>query len=199
MTGQRVKSCISKDNAMKELRNLLFWASVGLLAMLLVFVFASCKSPQPTLSVNREVKDNTEEQVSKVSTDSLTASISRDVKRLYDKVSDLEIESKKTKWSAPDSTGRQFPTETTETTARNKIHEKEQVDKSFKVEIQRMLLFIEELNRKIDVLSKENIVETPKLTKWQKLKMNIGGFAITLSAIFIWTIILWLAIRIKKK
>ena len=55
---------------MKELRKLLFWASVGLLAMLLVFVFASCKSPQPTLSVNREVKDNTEEQVSKVSTDS---------------------------------------------------------------------------------------------------------------------------------
>lgn len=184
---------------MKELRNLLFWASVGLLAMLLVFVFASCKSPQPTLSVNREVKDNTEEQVSKVSTDSLTASISKDVKRLYDKVSDLEIESKKTKWSAPDSTGRQFPTETIETTARNKIHEKKQVDESFKVEIQRMLLFIEELNRKIDVLSKENIVETPKLTKWQKLKMNIGGFAITLSAIFIWTIILWLAIRIKKK
>ena len=44
---------------MKELRKLLFWASVGLLAMLLVFVFASCKSPQPTLSVNREVKDNT--------------------------------------------------------------------------------------------------------------------------------------------
>lgn len=80
---------------MKELRKLLFWASVGLLAMLLVFVFASCKSPQPTLSVNREVKDNTEEQVSKVSTDSLTASISKDVKRLYDKVSDLEIESKK--------------------------------------------------------------------------------------------------------
>ena len=62
-----------------------------------------------------------------------------------------------------------------------------------------MLLFIEELNRKIDVLSKENIVETPKLTKWQKLKMNIGGFAITLLAIFICAIIIWLAIRIKKK
>lgn len=43
---------------MKELRNLLFWASVGLLAMLLVFVFASCRTRTVYVPVETKVLDS---------------------------------------------------------------------------------------------------------------------------------------------
>lgn len=159
----------------------------------------SCKSPKPALSTDKDVQESANDSYAGSNKDSIAMSISKDVKRLYDKVNDLEVESKKTMWSAPDSTGRQYPLETTETNARKKTEERYQADESYKVDLHRMILFAEELNRKIDLLSKQKTVEVPQLTKWQRLKMSIGGIAILFAISFVCVAIAWLAIKIKKK
>lgn len=94
-----------------------------------------------------------------------------------EKLSNLKIENKTVYLSAPDSTGKQHMTMESTTTA-TKVDEQrdETVQKTTEL-LSDINARIDGLSRKIDLASETKVVEK-KLTKWETLCINVGGWAI---------------------
>lgn len=94
-----------------------------------------------------------------------------------EKLSNLKIENKTVYLSAPDSTGKQHMTMESTTTA-TKVDEQrdETVQKTTEL-LSAINARIDGLSRKIDLASETKVVEK-KLTKWETLCINVGGWAI---------------------
>lgn len=94
-----------------------------------------------------------------------------------EKLSNMKIENKTVYLSAPDSTGKQHMTMESTTTA-TKVDEQrdETVQKTTEL-LSAINARIDGLSRKIDLASETKVVEK-KLTKWETLCINVGGWAI---------------------
>lgn len=176
MTGQRVKSCISKDNAMKELRNLLFWASVGLLAMLLVFVFASCRTRTVYVPVETKVLDSIV---------------------YHDTTFQEKLIPYKDSVSTRDTVSFLHNPYAYSYASWNKgiLNHSLGIYPQSTVTV-KIPYFIEKI-RRIEV-PKPYPVER-KLSWWERFKINYGGASMMLNIACVALAVLWLAIRIKKK
>lgn len=94
-----------------------------------------------------------------------------------EKLSNMKIENKTVYLSPPDSTGKQHTTMESTTTA-TKVDE--QRDETVQKTTELLSIInqrIDSLSRKIDLASETKVVEK-KLTKWETLCINVGGWAI---------------------
>jgi hypothetical protein len=129
-----------------------------------------------------EGTENTKEV--KVSSDSTSLTVSRDVKWLKEWMNNFSFDFSKleTNWSAPDSTGKQYPTSTSETNGKASSESKgsEQLNDNWKLQYQHLALAIDSLNRRIETLIKQEqipVITEKKLSWWQSTLLYTGAIA----------------------
>lgn len=155
--------------------------------LLIASVCMSCRSSQPSTKTNTEVKGTEQKEESKSSTDSLLLMMQQDVKRVYERVNNFTFgfTQFKTEYSAPDSTGRQHPTSTTETKGKvnSNTTEKSVTDEKVLIQFEQVKSSLDSLKSTVEYFVKQNTQTTPPLTRWQKLKQDMGVFLLWLSIV----------------
>lgn len=141
-----------------------------------ILLLLSCASPRNTDTESS--KDYTEMLNGiKSSITGLEKKIDTQSQTTSEKLSNMKIENKTVYLSAPDSTGKQHTTMESTTTA-TKVDEQKDETVSQTTEILSAINErIDSLSRKIDLASETKVVEK-KLTKWETLCINVGGWAI---------------------
>lgn len=141
-----------------------------------VLILCSCATPKNTESdSSADYADLIEWLRSSIT--GLEKKIDTQSQTTSEKLSNLKIENKTVYLSLPDSTGKQHTTMESTTTA-TKVDEQrnetiQQTTELLSIINQR----IDSLSRKIDLASETKVVEK-KLTKWETLCINVGGWAI---------------------
>lgn len=148
----------------------------------------SCRSPQPSVKTDTEIKgtENTNEWRS--SNDSLNMQIYRNSVFLKDWASNFtfNFNRKETNWSAHDSVGKQYPTSTSETTgnATGQSQGKEQSENKESIQLQLFSQKVDSLSKKVDYFVKQSQIVTPepitvekKLSWLQTTLIWTGGIA----------------------
>lgn len=149
---------------------------IMLAPLMCLFVFCSCATPKNTESdSSADYADLVEWLRSSIT--GLEKKIDTQSQTTSEKLSNLKIENKTVYLSPPDSTGKQHTTMESTTTA-TKVDEQrnetiQQTTELLSIINQR----IDSLSRKIDLASETKVVEK-KLTKWETLCINVGGWAI---------------------
>ncbi|GAE83349.1 hypothetical protein JCM10512_1615 [Bacteroides reticulotermitis JCM 10512] len=127
----------------------------------------------------------------------------QDIKRVYERVNNFTygFTQFKTEYSAPDSTGKQHPTSTTETKGKvnSNTTEKSVTDEKVLLQFEQVKSSLDSLKSTVEYFVKQNTQTTPPLTRWQKLKQDFGMFALGVSVALVLLIIGWLVYRIRKK
>ncbi len=161
--------------------------------MLLMSVVCSCRSSKPAIQTNTQVEGTENLKEVKVSSDSTNLNVSRDVKWIKEWMNNFTFDFNKleTNWSAPDSTGKQYPTSTSETKGKASSESKgsEQLNDNWKLQYQHLALAIDSLNRQVKTLIKQE--QTPltvdrKLSWWQTTLMWSGVLAWLLIILMLW-------------
>ena len=163
------------------------------LLMLVMSAVCSCRSPKPVVQTNTQIEgiENTKEV--KVSSDSTNLTVSRDVKWMKEWMNNFSFDFSKneTNWSTPDSTGKQYPTSTSETKGKASSESKgsEQLNDNWKLQYQHLALAIDSLNRQVKTLIKQE--QTPitverKLSWWQTTLLWSGVLAWLLIILMLW-------------
>ena len=114
-----------------------------------------------------------------------------------EKLSNMKIENKTVYLSPPDSTGKQHTTMESTTTA-TKVDE--QRDETVQQTTELLSIInqrIDSLSRKIDLASETKVVEK-KLTKWETLCINVGGWAIGIVIITVLVVVGRMVYKLKK-
>lgn len=161
---------------------------VYVIAVLLFSAFCSCR---PSKNLTTDNSDNYKEILEELCTSvsKIDRKIDTQSKTTSEKMSNLKVENKTVYLSAPDSTGKQYPTMESTTTA-TKVDEQKEENVEHTTEI---LSYIDEridsLNRKIDLMSENKVVEK-QLTAWQQFKLDVGGFAISALVLIIVVLII---------
>ena len=150
----------------------------------------SCRSIPPSSKTETEMRGTEDTNKMTSTNDSLNMLIYRNSVFLknWAASTSFRFNKKDTNWSAPDSTGKQYPTSTSETTGQStsQSYGKEQAEHNETVQLQQIKMVVDSLNKKINYLMKVNktvIPATPpaivvkKLSWWQ--------------TIFIWTCLLY--------
>lgn len=161
--------------------------------MLVMSVVCSCRSNKPAIQTNTQVEGSENLKEVKVSSDSTNLNMSRDVKWIKEWMNNFTFDFNKleTNWSAPDSTGKQYPTSTSETKGKASSESKgsEQLNDNWKLQYQHLALAIDSLNRQVKTLIKQE--QTPvtverKLSWWQTTLLWSGVLAWLLIILMLW-------------
>lgn len=144
----------------------------------------SCRSPKQAMEANTEAKCIDTSSEVKVQNDSVNLTVSRDVKWMKEWMNNFSFDFSKneTNWSAPDSTGKQYPTSTSETTGKASSQSKgtEQFNDNSQLQYQRITHAIDSLRKRVEMLIKQDqspVTVERKLSWWQKLFIWTGGIA----------------------
>ena len=148
---------------------------IVLAPLMCLLVFCSCATPKNTGSDSSVDYADLVEWIRRSIT-GLEKKIDTQSQTTSEKLSNLKIENKTVYLSAPDSTGKQHTTMESTTTA-TKVDE--QRDETVQQTTELLSIInqrIDSLSRKIDLASETKVVEK-KLTKWETLCINVGGWA----------------------
>ncbi len=144
----------------------------------------SCRSPKQAMETNTEAKSIDTSSEVKVKNDSVNLTVSRDVKWMKEWMNNFSFDFSKneTNWSAPDSTGKQYPTSTSQTTgkASSQSNGTEQFNDNSELQYQRITHAIDSLRKHVEMLIKQDqspVTVERKLSWWQKLFIWTGGIA----------------------
>lgn len=162
----------------------------------LMVLVCSCATPKNTESDSSADYADLIEWLRSSITD-LEKKIDTQSQTTSEKLSNMKIENKTVYLSSPDSTGKQHTTMESTTTA-TKVDEQrnetiQQTTELLSIINQR----IDSLSRKIDLASETKVVEK-KLTKWETLCINVGGWAIGIVIITILVVVGRLVYKLKK-
>lgn len=142
----------------------------------------SCRSPKQAMETNTEAKCIDTSSEVKVKNDSVNLTVSRDVKWMKEWMNNFSFDFSKneTNWSAPDSTGKQYPTSTSETTGKASSQSKgtEQFNDNSQLQYQRITHAIDSLRKRVEMLIKQDqspVTVDKKMSWWQKLFIWTGG------------------------
>lgn len=142
----------------------------------------SCRSPKQAMETNTEAKSINSSNEVKVKNDSIDLTVSRDVKWMKEWMNNFSFDFSKneTNWSAPDSTGKQYPTSTSETTGKASSQSKgtEQFNDNSELQYQRITHAIDSLRKRVEMLIKQDqspVTVDKKMSWWQKLFIWTGG------------------------
>ena len=144
----------------------------------------SCRSPKQAMETNTEAKSIDTSSEVKVKNDSVNLTVSRDVKWMKEWMNNFSFDFSKneTNWSDPDSTGKQYPTSTSETTGKASSQSKssEQFNDNSELQYQRITHAIDSLSKRVEMLIKQDqspVTVERKLSWWQKMFIWTGGIA----------------------
>ena len=158
----------------EELLGTFIWGVVGLLIMLLV----GCASPK---NIDRDTQvdysNNLQQMQSRM--DSLLLNMRLMSKEISEKVSNLKIENTTTYLSPPDSTGKQYPTQVSETTVNKEEKENKTTDTNIEATMQQLIREVNELKQQLDasITDKEKVKE---VSWWQLHKVDVYAVLFTL-------------------
>lgn len=106
----------------------------------------------------------------------------------------FDFSKNETNWSAPDSTGKQYPTSPSQTTGKASSQSKgtEQFNDNSELQYQRITHAIDSLRKRVEMLIKQDqspVTVERKLSWWQKLFIWTGGIAwiILVIALLYWS------------
>ena len=163
---------------------------------LLMVLVCSCATPKNTESdSSADYADLIEWLRSSIT--GLEKKIDTQSQTTSEKLSNMKIENKTVYLSPPDSTGKQHTTMESTTTA-TKVDE--QRDETVQQTTELLSIInqrIDSLSRKIDLASETKVVEK-KLTKWETLCINVGGWAIGIVIITILVVVGRMVYKLKK-
>lgn len=152
--------------------------------MLVMSIVCSCRSTKPVVQTNTQVEGTENTKEVKVSSDSTSLTVSRDVKWMKEWMNNFSFDFSKleTNWSAPDSTGKQYPTSTSETKGKGSSESKgsERLNDNWKLQYQHLALAIDSLNRRVETLVKQEqttVTVERKLSWWQIVLLYTGAIA----------------------
>lgn len=154
------------------------------LLMIVMSVVCSCRSPKPVVQTNTQIEGTENTKEVKANSDSTSLTVSRDVKWMKEWMNNFSFDFSKleTSWSAPDSTGKQYPTSTSETKGKASSESKgsEQLNDNWKLQYQHLALAIDSLNRRVETLIKQEqvpVITEKKLSWWQSMLLYTGAIA----------------------
>ena len=160
------------DNCKKrEILGLLFWAVIGLVVMITVMLLAGCATPKNTdRTTNVDYSGDLQQMQSRM--DSFMLNMRLMSKEISEKVSNLKIKNTTTNLSPPDSTGKQYPTQVSETTVNKEDKENKTIDTEINITMQRLVTEVNELKQKLDtvITEKEKVKE---VSWWQIHKVDV--------------------------
>ena len=111
--------------------------------------------------------------------DSLLVNMHMQRKEVSEKLSNLKIDNKTIYYSLPDSTGKQYPMQVSETTVNKEDKENKTTDTELNVTIRQLVTEVSDLRQKLDaaILDKEKVQE---VSWWDLHKMDVcaGAFAL---------------------
>lgn len=149
---------------------------------IIMLVCCSCRSSNPVVQTDTQIEGTENTKEVKVSSDSTSLTVSRDVKWMKEWMNNFSFDFSKleTNWSAPDSTGKQYPTSTSETTGKASSQSKgtEQFNDNSELQYQRITHAIDSLRKRVELLIKQDqspVTVDKKLNWWQKLFIWTGG------------------------
>ncbi|WP_319505120.1 hypothetical protein [Bacteroides graminisolvens] len=150
----------------------------------IMLVCCSCRSSNPVVQTDTQIEGTENTKEVKVSSDSTSLTVSRDVKWMKEWMNNFSFDFSKleTNWSAPDSTGKQYPTSTSETTGKASSQSKgtEQFNDNSVLQYQRITHAIDSLRKRVEMLIKQDQSPVPvekKLNWWQTTLIWTGGIA----------------------
>lgn len=172
------------DNWQKrELFGLLFWGFIGLVVMILVMSLAGCATPKNTdRTTNVDYSSTLQQMQSRM--DSLMYNMQIQRKEVSEKLSNLKIENTTTYLSPPDSTGKQYPTQVSETSLNKEDKENKTTDTELNVTIQQLVTEVSDLRQKLDAVMSEKD-KVAELSWWDLHKDKVYVSAVLLFT-FVW-------------
>lgn len=173
----------------KEQREELLGTLLFGVVWLVVLLLASCATPKNTDS-STQVDYSGDLQQMQSRMDSLLLNMRLMSKEISEKVSNLKVENKTVYLSPPDSTGKQYPTQVSETTVNKEEKENKTTDTELNVTMQQLVTEVNDLKQQLNasITEKEKVKE---VSWWDLHKMDV--YAVLLSLI-----IGWLMYRNKK-
>ena len=161
-----------------------------MLVVLLIVLFG-CATPK---NINRDTRIDYygDLQLTQNRMDSLLYNMQLMRRETSERLSNLKIENTTTYLSVPDSTGKQYPTAISNTTANKEEKEDKSTDAKMEAAMQILIAEVNELKRQLNttISDKEKVVE---VSWWQlhKVDMYMGVLALT--------VVGWLAYRWRMK
>lgn len=159
--------------------------------ILVVLLVVGCATSKNT-NRNTQVDYSNDLQQMQSRMDSLMYNMQMQRKEVSEKLSNLKIENTTTYLSPPDSTGRQYPTQVSETTVNKEEKENKATDTKIEVTMQQLISEVSELKQRMNALTSEK-EKVKEVSWWDLHKMDVyaGLFAL----IFIG----WLVYRWRKE
>ena len=146
---------------MKDLAKMCLTAIISLLAVIICcLVCSSCRASH-NMEVQKQIDYSGDLQQMQSRMDSLLYNMRLMSKEISEKVSNLKIENTTTYLSPPDSTGKQYPTQVSETTVNKEEKENKTIDTEINVTMQQLVTEVNELKQKLDavITDKEKVRE----------------------------------------
>lgn len=158
--------------------------------LMLIVIMCSCAASknvqkEETIDYSKRL-DSISEQLKNV-----VSSVKLQRSEMSEKLSNIKIENKTTYLSAPDSTGKQYPTAISETKSEQEDKEKTSVETQMQATIEELSYRIDSLQVSVSKLvqSKEKVVQ---VSWWNRYKSDILLFALI-------SVIIWLIYKNRNK
>lgn len=172
----------------REFLGLLFWAVIGLVVMITVMSLAGCATPKNTdRTTNVDYSSNFQQMQSRM--DSLMLNMRLMSKEISEKVSNLKIKNTTTCLSPPDSTGKQYPTQVSETTVNKEEKENKTIDTKIEATMQQLIKEVNDLKQQLNtsISEKEKVKE---VSWWQLHKVDV--YAVVFGMVIMgWLVYKW--------
>lgn len=151
---------------------------------------SSCKTSR-NMEIEKQVDYSGEFQRLKSMIESLRLDVNKQTKITSEKLSDLKIENTTVYLSPPDSTGKQYPTRESTTTASKHEKENTEVDENLLITMQQFCNRLDSISNKVDAVQnqKETVIE---LSWWDLHKDKVYTCIISL------LIVRWMVYRWRK-
>lgn len=163
------------------------WGVVGLLIMLLV----GCATPRNTdTDTQVDYSNNFGQMQNRM--DSLLYNMKLIQRETSERLSNLKIENTTTYLSAPDSTGKQYPTAISETKANKEDKENKITETNIEATMQQLITEVNELKQQLDTTmsAKEKVKE---VSWWQLHKVDVYAVVLTVLTV------VYIICRMRKK
>lgn len=150
---------------------------------LLMPLLLACGTPRNSMSkeeTSTKIEENEEWKADLQKSMDLYAQ--RSAKEIQDKISEMQLQWNRTNYSAPDSTGKQYPTSTETGTMNNKQKETNNRTEDSSVQYKELEQKIESLNRTLNayILQSQQMKEKTEPPWWQKALMALGVLSLIL-------------------
>lgn len=147
-------------------RGLLTWFTTGLFIMLWTVLLSSCATPK-NIDRDTQIDYSNDLRQMKNRMDSLLYDMKLMQKETSEKLSNLKIENTTTYLSVPDSTGRQYPTVISNTTANKEEKENKTAETNIEATMQKIITEVNELKEQLNAVISEK--EKAKEVSWWQL------------------------------